>query len=407
MYRIFSFFIAGIFISPNLGGMKKLIAVFVLLPVFLFSVAPDFSEFARRAENGERLCVAFFGGSLTVGANSTDPWKTSYRAIISRKLEDRFPMSQFRFIDAALGGTGSQLAVFRLDRDVLAYEPDLVFLDFTINDKAFDFPNPARLAAYEAVVRRLVLAGIPVLQARFSIKKDGLPNPPPRPLDAEHKKIAEAYGLPQADAVALLKERVATGIADANELWDTPDSVHPGDAGYALYADAVWDAFEQAISNAAVCRAPEKMLHAETYVTANRFHIAANGDLPDVWTRAEPHRIAIAFDFLCSRWMGTLAVAAPGAKPLRFRVRASEVMLFGESTKKSGAFSVRINGEPAGTFNANCADGNMRLVKIIASGMDAGNEWLLEIVPELSASEELRIESICAAGFPASVAPEN
>lgn len=37
-------------------------------------------------------------------------------------------------MDAAIGGTGSQLGAFRLKRDVSRFHPDLVFLDFTVND---------------------------------------------------------------------------------------------------------------------------------------------------------------------------------------------------------------------------------------------------------------------------------
>ena len=60
--------------------------------------------------------------------------KTSYRAIVSQNLRDRYTNAHFTFVDAAIGGTGSQLAAFRLQRDVLDYEPDLVFLDFALND---------------------------------------------------------------------------------------------------------------------------------------------------------------------------------------------------------------------------------------------------------------------------------
>ena len=35
-------------------------------------------------------------------------------------LEQECPRAHFRFWDSAIGGTGSQLGVFRFDRDVLA-----------------------------------------------------------------------------------------------------------------------------------------------------------------------------------------------------------------------------------------------------------------------------------------------
>ena len=76
----------------------------------------------------------FFGASLTWGANASDPNLTSYRALVGARLEKAYPKARFKFWDAAIGGTGSQLGVFRFERDVLRRKPDLVFLDFSAND---------------------------------------------------------------------------------------------------------------------------------------------------------------------------------------------------------------------------------------------------------------------------------
>ena len=37
-------------------------------------------------------------------------------------------------INAAIGGTGSDLGVFRFKQDVLVQKPDLVFIEFAVND---------------------------------------------------------------------------------------------------------------------------------------------------------------------------------------------------------------------------------------------------------------------------------
>src|SRR5436309_2048881 len=130
----------------------------------------DFADFDRRATRGERLNVVFFGASLTWGANATDPMLTSYRAVVARRLEAAYPAAHFRFHDAAIGGTGSQLGVFRLERDVLRHEPDLVFLDFSANDDIYS-DNPESLASYEAILRRLIAeAKCPVVQVIFPFR---------------------------------------------------------------------------------------------------------------------------------------------------------------------------------------------------------------------------------------------
>jgi len=45
----------------------------------------------------------------------------------------------------------------------------------------------------------------------------------------------------------------------------------------------------------------------------------------------------------------------------------------------------------------------MRLVAMIAERLDSSREHEIEILPDLKPDEELRIESVCAAGAPATV----
>ncbi len=367
----------------------------------------DFASFDRRAEAGETLSVVFLGGSLTWGAQATDPMLTSYRALTARRLEARYPRARFRFWDAAIGGTTSQLGAFRLERDVLAREPALVFLDFTVNDDPFSAPNADRLASYEGIVRRLVTAGVPVVQAIFAVKQDVMPDAKPRPLDAQHTAIARAYGLPTGDAVALMRATVWAGEVTAEELWDCPpDVTHPGDKGYALYAEAVWAAYEEAVTANLVCRVPEEMLHADTYLTVTRARLSELGALPTGWSMGKPHRNAVAFDFVMSRWADDMTIArGPDAAPLTLKVRGKNVLLFGNGTPLSGRYAVRVNGGDPTIYEPgrHAKGGNFRHVQFIAQDLAADREHLIEITPLLAEGQELRIESVCIAGAPATV----
>lgn len=387
--------------------MRGVLAGSIAMSMSRASETAGFASFERRAESGETLSVVFLGGSLTWGAQATDPMLTSYRALTSRKLEERYPAAHFRFWDAAIGGTGSQLAAFRLERDVLARKPDLVFLDFTINDDPYSSPQPDRLASYESLVRRLVTAGVPVVQAIFAAKVDVSTTPKVRPLDAEHKAIAAAYGLPTGDAVTLMRAKVAGGEATADELWDAPpDVTHPGDKGYALYAAAVWSAYERAVSEKMICRVPPRMLHADTYMTVNRVRLSSLGALPAGWTVGKPHRNAVAFDFIMSRWADDMTIAkGTEAAPLRLMVRGNSVLLFGDGTPISGRYEVRIDGGEPKTYDPgkNAKNGNFRHVQFIAEGLASDVEHLIEITPVLADGQELRIESVCVAGAPATV----
>ncbi|MGD0092451.1 MAG: SGNH/GDSL hydrolase family protein, partial [Planctomycetota bacterium] len=214
---------------------------------------PGFQEFDKRAKAGERLSVVFFGASLTWGANASDPQLTSYRALVSQRLEEKYPLARFKFWDAAIGGTGSQLGVFRLERDVLRRKPDLVFLDFSANDDIYS-SDAETLASYEALVRRTIADGqAPVVAVIFPFlwnvqagKLDGMKR------REAHLAIGKAYGVPCGDAIELAQSRVKAKETTLAQLWPH-DGVHPGDAGYVLFADAAWQAFQQGVQENRVC----------------------------------------------------------------------------------------------------------------------------------------------------------
>ncbi len=179
----------------------------------------SFSEFDRRAKAGEQLNVAFFGASLTWGANATDPQLTSYRAQFADRLTAAYPKAHFKFLDGAIGGTGSQLGVFRLEREVLRHKPDLVLVDFSANDD-INPDTPETLASYEAIIRRIVVESkAPVVQVIFPFlwnvtvgKLDGM-----KRRDA-HLEIAKAYSTAVGDAIELAQARVRGYDNDGKDL---------------------------------------------------------------------------------------------------------------------------------------------------------------------------------------------
>jgi lysophospholipase L1-like esterase len=377
--------------------------------------------------------VVFFGASLTWGANATDPQLTSFRGQFARRLENAYPLARFKFWDAAIGGTGSQLGVFRFERDVLARKPDLVLLDFSANDDIYS-DDAETLASYESLVRRIILdARAPVVQVVFPFlwnvtagKLDGM-----KRRDAHHA-ISQAYHTAIGDAIALAIERVADGRTTPEKLWPV-DGVHPGDAGYELFTDAAWAAFQQAVADGLVSQAPAKMLHGDTYMTNRRVRISGLAPLPAGWRIGAPHVVSAYFDMLMSRWLDDEVIAgdasaAAGAKPkdsaperLKVNFRGSMVMLLGESTPKSGKYRAYVDGKlvehreggadkpPLKEFDAGhlgrLLAGNTHYVQTIAIDLDPAQSHTLEIEPAFEAADhELRLESICVAGGAATVA---
>lgn len=84
-------------------------------------------NFFRKVRSGQHVRIAYIGGSITA---ANDGW----RDLTFSWFRSNYPLATFSQTDATIGGTGSDLGVFRMDQDVLSHKPDLVFVEFAVND---------------------------------------------------------------------------------------------------------------------------------------------------------------------------------------------------------------------------------------------------------------------------------
>jgi lysophospholipase L1-like esterase len=372
----------------------------------------SFAAFDRAACAGEALDVVYLGGSLTWGAQSTAPNRASWRALMGRYLDARYPDARLRHHDAAIGGTGSMLGMFRLERDVLRHDPDLVFVEYTVNDGVTG-DDPTRAASYETIIRQLVSRGIPVVQVLLGVQRVFDPS---FPLDKaarrlQHLRIADAYGTAAADTLPPIRDHVHKGEADLDAIYCF-DPTHPDDPGYRLFFDVVRDAFEQAVAEDRVCRVPPQPCFPPLYRRIDRIRLTDQA-LPAGWTREKNFRVALWHDGLPSRWQdGVIALAAENAEsaaPLVVPFRGDTVAVFGEADDRGAGFIARVDGVPLrpdrgghwdfSTRQFGYSKGQLFVWRILATDLEPGNHTL-EIEPVFAPEEpdsQLRIESICAA----------
>ncbi|MGI5869058.1 MAG: SGNH/GDSL hydrolase family protein [Kiritimatiellia bacterium] len=360
--------------------------------------------FCRRAEQGERLTVAFFGGSLTWGANATDPNRTSWRALVSRELVDRFPQAHFTFVDAAIGGTDSQLGIFRLERDVLAYKPDLLLIEWTCNDD-YDAENDNRSCSYEGIIRRY-LAACPkgviaqvIIPTQETVLRDDEATLKRR---TERLALGKTYNIATADLLGALRIRHRKEKLDLDAMWppELGDRIHPFDPGHALYADVVWELlFEQ--PSGAVATVPPTSVFKDKYRHVVRRRLSEAPQLPDGWRNGYCEVRAGTFDFLCSRWQDGTTIATNNT-PLKVKFRGEVLMLFGEATVNSGAIEAWVDGRKIGArksaWFAKQFAPSAHMVWQVGAAFDGAVEHELEIRPQLEPGEQAKIESICVAG---------
>lgn len=205
--------------------------------------APHFLE---KIAKGEQTRIAYFGGSIT----AADGW----RPMTFKRLKEAHPQVDFREINAAIGGVGSDLGVFRLRHDVLQYDPDLVFVEFTVNDNGMSYDRI--LKQIEGIVRQIwendaTTDIIFVYTFCVGRENDYRANKTPVAVSAS-EMVADFYGIPSIDlnvpVVELEKKGKLTFQADTEEegkiLFST-DGVHPLTKGHEVYADVVMNFLEK------------------------------------------------------------------------------------------------------------------------------------------------------------------
>lgn len=182
----------------------------------------------KRAANGESLVIGFLGGSITQGSLSSTP-KTCYAYLVYEWWKKSFPNAAFSFVNGGIGGTTSHYGGARAWKDVLCYRPDIVTVDFSVNDDANEFFEET----YEGTLRRLLAApSSPAVVVLNNVFYDTGKN-----AQDYHNRIADHYGIPHVSIKDTVYPDVESGKIVRADI--APDNLHPNDKGHRLVADEI------------------------------------------------------------------------------------------------------------------------------------------------------------------------
>ncbi len=186
----------------------------------------------ERAEKGEKITASYIGGSLTQ-AGTTDI-NGNWASGTSAWLERTFPAADIVHVNAGIGGTSSDYGASRLDAHVLKHDPDIVFVEFSVNDSsASDYYKQSM----DSIVRRCLAHGedtavVIVLAANPGTGSDSF-----RQGRDMHKDLAEYYGLPVIDFNSGLHTGIDAGLFDFGVI--SVDGLHLNTWGYQAELDMV------------------------------------------------------------------------------------------------------------------------------------------------------------------------
>ena len=183
--------------------------------------------------------IVFHGHSVPAGYFKTPQVNTlsAYPYLFLKKLKTIYPFAVVNVIVTAIGGENSVKGAERFDRDVLVHKPDVLFIDYALNDrsiglkKAYEAWNQMIRKAKEKNIKVILLTPSPDLRVNY--------NSP----DNELKK--------HADQIIKLAKENKVGLVDSYKafafLYSDKDQLtrymaqvnHPNQLGHELIANEI------------------------------------------------------------------------------------------------------------------------------------------------------------------------
>ncbi|MCD7884257.1 MAG: SGNH/GDSL hydrolase family protein [Lachnospiraceae bacterium] len=182
----------------------------------------------RRAAAGERLTVGFIGGSITQGSLASVP-ENCYAYRVYSWWRDTFAKADVTYLNAGIGATTSQFGAARVRTDLLIHHPDVVFVEFSVNDES----NEHFLETYEGLVRQILAAeNAPAVVLIHNVCYNNGAS-----AQLIHQRVGRHYGLPCVSMQNTIYPELLSGRIPNREI--TPDDLHPNDAGHELVASVI------------------------------------------------------------------------------------------------------------------------------------------------------------------------
>lgn len=180
-----------------------------------------------KARRGEEICVAAIGGSITAGGLQTKDPKNRYIARVADWFTKTFPKARVRFVNAGIGGTNSLYGAMRVQRDVLSKRPDLVIVEYAVND---NHPVPMFWGSYEGVLRQILCEPQqPAVVQLFFMQRKG-----ENAQETQHM-LGRHYNLPMVSFRDAWWPEIYSGRAIWEDMY--ADVVHPNDTGHILASE--------------------------------------------------------------------------------------------------------------------------------------------------------------------------
>ena len=194
-----------------------------------------------KARAGEAVTIAYLGGSITEGALAQPQQTRCYAYLSAHAFADAYMPDPklLHYVNAGISGTPSVLGITRLEQDVLRHEPDIVFVEFAVNDSN---QMPYRIV-YESMIRKLLADECqPAVVLIFTFMESGYSCQP------HMQQVGKQYDL----GMISVKDAIQPQITLGNITWRdySSDYTHPNTAAHRFISEMIGNYFAKAEATA-------------------------------------------------------------------------------------------------------------------------------------------------------------
>ncbi|WP_075351570.1 SGNH/GDSL hydrolase family protein [Algoriphagus marinus] len=201
-------------------------------------------EFQKKWPENRTINLVFHGHSVPAGYFKTPIVNTlqSYPYLVLKELKAQYPYAMINIINTSIGGEDSKSGAQRFKSDVLIHKPDVLFIDYALNDRRLGIDSAK--VEWESMIQMALKADIKIILLTPS---------PDQKLDLKEvdtvldqhadqiRALSEKYEVGLADSYALFKNEVISG-GDLLSLMSRGN--HPNEKGHALIAKGILGYFK-------------------------------------------------------------------------------------------------------------------------------------------------------------------
>jgi lysophospholipase L1-like esterase len=195
-----------------------------------------------------RITIVAHGHSVPAGYFKTPEIRTfdSYPSLLHQRLASLFPTAAIEMVVTAIGGEASSSGANRFEKDVLSIKPDIVLIDYALNDRGIGLKtsreNLEKMISQctERKIKVILLTPTPdqtedILQTETPLNS----------FQEMIRQLAIQHKVAMVDSYEAFRQRVASGTP-LPQLMSQVN--HPNRQGHELVADLLFSLFSNSES---------------------------------------------------------------------------------------------------------------------------------------------------------------